>query len=133
MHASTLGERKLTRLDVARLRKLIAAGPPPELAELLNEADVVDAREIPADVVTMYAQFVIFEPKTEQRRTLVLCYPVDAEPAEGYISVLSPAGISLLGRRVGAAVSWCAPGGEEHVAQVESILFQPEATGDYLT
>jgi regulator of nucleoside diphosphate kinase len=133
MCSSLQGERKLTRLDVSRLRKLIADRPVPELADLIDEADVLDAREIPPDVVTMYAQFVIRERKTQQRRTLVLCYPADADPAEGYISVLSPVGMGLLGRRVGATANWFAPGGDECFAEVEDILFQPEATGDYVT
>ena len=133
MQTMPQGERQLTRLDVSRLRKLMAAGHLADLAELLDEADVVDPREIPADAVTMYAQFVIRDLKTQQRRTLVLCYPVDAEPAQGYVSVLSPVGMSLLGQRVGTTTRWCTPDGEEHFAQVESILFQPEATGDYVT
>ncbi|HSW17900.1 MAG TPA: GreA/GreB family elongation factor [Ramlibacter sp.] len=133
MQPSTLGERKLTRLDVFRLRKLITAGRLEDLAELLDEADVLDPREIPADVVTMHAQVVIRELDTQQLRTLALRYPVDAAPAEGCVSVLSPVGMSLLGQRVGAVASWLAPGGEEHFVQVESILYQPEATGDYLT
>ncbi len=133
MHAPIAAERKLTHLDFTRLRKLVPAGLPAELDALLNEADVLDPRNIAPDVITMYAQFVIREVKTQRRQKLVLCYPADAEPAQGYISVLSPVGMSLLGLPVGATARWVAPGGAEHFAQVEAILFQPEATGDYLT
>jgi regulator of nucleoside diphosphate kinase len=132
MHAPIVCERKLTHLDFTRLKRL-AAGPFAELDDLLNEADVLDSRRIPPDVITMYAQFVIREPGTQRRQKLVLCYPADAEPAAGYISVLSPVGLSLLGLPVGATARWVAPGGAEGFAQVEEILFQPEATGDYLT
>lgn len=128
------GERVLTELDAARLRKLRPGGLPlPPLTHLLDEADVVAPQAIPADVVTMYAQFVIHDERTGQRQTLVLCYPADAEPAQGFISVLSPAGLGLIGLPVGAQARWAGPGGEETVARIEAIQFQPEATGDYLT
>ena len=133
MRTSNFGERKLTELDFTRLSKLTAAGALPQLAEILDEADVVSPRAIPADVVTMYAQFVIRDLKLQRRQVMVLCYPADAEPAKGYVSVLSPAGMGLLGLPVGATARWTGPGGEENVAHVEGILFQPEATGDYVT
>jgi regulator of nucleoside diphosphate kinase len=133
MNVPIAAERKLTHLDVARLRKLAPAGLPAEIDALLDEADVLDPRDIAPDVITMYTQFVVRQANTQRRQKLVLCYPADAEPAQGYISVLSPAGMSLLGLPVGATARWVAPDGAEHFAQVEEILFQPEATGDYLT
>jgi regulator of nucleoside diphosphate kinase len=81
----------------------------------------------------MYARFAIRDLKTHGRQLVVLCYPADAEPAQGRISVLSPAGLALLGLTAGALARWVGPGGEESVALVEEILFQPEASGDYVT
>lgn len=133
MHASNFGERQLTELDFRRLRRFTAAGAMPQLAKLLDEADVVPPPAIPADMVTMYARFAIRDLKTQARHELVLCYPADAEPAMGRISVLSPAGIALIGLPAGALARWVGPGGEESVALVEEILFQPEASGDYVT
>jgi len=133
MRASNFGERKLTELDFARLKKFTVAGAMPQLSEILNEAEVVPGQAIPADVVTMYAQFVIHDLEKQRRQILALCYPADAEPAKGYISVLSPAGIALIGLPVGAIASWNGPGGAEIVAQIEGILFQPEASGDSAT
>lgn len=131
MHVSNYGERKLTELDFTRLMKLIAAGS--QLADMLDEAEVVPGPAIPADVVTMYAQFVIRDLKMQRRQMLVICYPQHADAAKGCVSVLSPAGMGLLGLPVGAIARWVGPGGEESVAQIEEILFQPEATGDYVT
>lgn len=133
MRASNFGERKLTELDFTRLKKFTAGGAMPQLDGILDEAEVMPAQAIPADLVTMYAQFVIRDLKTQRRQILVVCYPADAEPAQGYISVLSPAGMGLIGLPVGAVAKWMGPGGEESVAQIEGILFQPEATGDYVT
>lgn len=133
MHASPHGERKLTELDFTRLKKFTARGALPQLESILDEADIVPARAIPPEVVTMYAQFVILDLKLERRQVIVVCYPPDAEPAKGFISVCSPAGMALIGLPVGAIAQWNGPGGEESLVQIESILFQPEATGDYVT
>ena len=133
MQTPNFGERKLTELDFARIRKFTAAGAMPQLADILNEAEVLPAQAMPADVVTMYAQFIVRDPKLRRRQILVICYPQDAEAGKGYISVLSPAGMGLIGLPVGAHARWNGPGGEENVVQIEAILFQPEAAGDYVT
>ncbi len=128
-------ERKLTELDFHRLNKLVAAtgNAPPHLDEVLSEAEVVPSRAIPADVVTMYARFEVRDMARQGLQAFVLCYPADAQPAEGRISVLSPAGMALIGLPVGALATWARPGGEENTVRIERVLFQPEASGDYVT
>jgi len=133
MRAPNFCDRKLTELDFIRLKKFTAAGTFPELADILNEAELVPSRSIPHDVVTMNARFVIRDLKLQRRQILVVCYPADAEPATGSISVLSPAGTGLLGLSIGAVTRWVGPAGDETVVLIERILFQPEATGDYVT
>jgi regulator of nucleoside diphosphate kinase len=132
MLATIHGERTLTELDFVRLQKLTGNHPPPALADLLDMADVLASREVPADIVTMYAQVEIEDLPTRQRQKLVVCYPDDAQPNAGFISVLSPVGIGLLGLKAGATARWHMPGGEES-ARVIAVLFQPEASGDYTT
>ena len=126
-------ERKLTELDFARLNKLLAEGAPPQLDELLCDAEVVPSRSAPPDLVTMYAKCTVRHLKDQRRQSFVVCYPPDAEPASGFISVLSPAGMALIGLPVGALATWSGPGGESVAVQIEEILFQPEASGDYVT
>ena len=134
MHAVvTLGERTLTDLDYSRLTKLVGNRPAPLLDDLLANADITSPRTVRADVVTMNSRVELVAPHTPRRRVLTLCPPRDAEPAAGSISVLSPVGISLLGLRVGDMAKWQTPHGEECSATIESIQYQPEATGDYLT
>lgn len=133
MQTSKTGERKLTELDHTRLSRLTAGGAMQPLADLLDEAHVVHGQAIPADVVTMHARFVIRDLKSQRRQILVICYPWNADAARGRVSVLSPAGMGLIGLPVGAIARWQGPDGRESVAQVEEILFQPEATGDYVT
>jgi len=133
MLATIHGERTLTELDVARLNKLNGNQLPPALADLLDLAEVLPSREVPADIVTMYSQIEIEDPATQQTQKITLCYPGDAEPASGFISVLSPVGIGLLGVKAGTLARWQMPNGAEGAARVVAILFQPEASGDYTT
>jgi regulator of nucleoside diphosphate kinase len=124
--------RLLNELDHVRIRKLLPQqGVPGPLAELLAEADLVPPREVPPDVATMHSQLLLQDLDSGQQRRLTLCYPADADPAQGLISVLSPAGTSLLGLPVGTEAHWQTPDGRQHAVRLLDILFQPEASGHY--
>ena len=132
-------ERTLTELDHIRLVNLLQrqdaaarlpTGPGP-IGELLDAAQVVPSRAVAPDVVTMNSQLLLRDPKTDARSQLTLCYPADAEPAQGFVSVLSPVGRALLGLRVGETARWTTPDGRSHAAEIVALLFRPEASGDY--
>lgn len=132
MKTLTLEERWLTERDHARLSALVQRSRGGDsIAALLDAAVLVPARQIPADVVTMYSQVLVADPATAQARKFTLCYPDDAEPAAGFISVLSPVGTALLGLKPGVRARWRLPGGAEVAADLLEVLFQPEASGDY--
>ena len=131
MHAVVHGERTLTDLDFARLTKLLSQQLPPTLADLLASAEVMKSRAVNHDVVTMYSRVEVVDAHTRRRQVLTICYPNDAEPAAGCISVLSPVGISLLGLKTGDIAKWLTPTGEECAAEIAAIQYQPEAAGDY--
>jgi regulator of nucleoside diphosphate kinase len=131
-------ERTLTELDHARLMRLLprVGGVPAEagiaaLQSAIDNAELVASDTVPPDIVTMYSRVQVREPATGRCHVLTLCYPPDAEPAEGFVSVLSPVGASLLGLRVGALARWQTPAGQEVQAEVRALLFQPEASGDF--
>ena len=42
-------------------------------------------------------------------------------------------GLALLGRCVGAQVSWTMPSGKQRLLTIDAVLFQPESSGDYTT
>ena len=131
MQATPGAERTLTELDFTRLRHLPGNTIPPGFDDFLSTADVLDSRVVPPDTVTMYSQVELEDPASRRRYKLTLCYPNDAEPAAGFISVLSPVGRSLLGLRVGDMAQWQMPNAATGAAKVVAIPFQPEASGDY--
>lgn len=131
MQTMVHGERTLTDLDYARLSKLLGQQRPGHLADWLESAEVTSSRAAPGDLVTMNSRVEIVDAHTHHRQVLTLCYPGDAEPAAGLISVLSPVGASLLGLRAGDTARWLTPHGEGCAARIAAIQYQPEATGDY--
>lgn len=134
-------ERTLTELDHVRLlnllrRDALGEGSSAHLRTIENVLDastLVPSREVAPHVVTMYSQVLLQDLQTLQRNTLTLCYPADAEPAAGFVSVLSPVGSALLGLQVGSVARWSLPTGDDKAAEILAILFQPEASGDYAT
>ena len=101
------------------------------MENVLDASTLVPSREVAPDVVTMYSQFLLQDRQTLQRNTLTLCYPADAEPAVGFVSVLSPVGSALVGLQVGSVARWSLPAGDDKAAEILAILFQPESSGDY--
>ena len=100
--ALMLGERRReSSLEIA------AAG---ELADLLVEARLVPHAELPADRVAMNSKVTYEEAPDGERRSVILVHPIESDPARGRISVLSPIGLALLGRRPGALVDATLPG-----------------------
>ena len=134
-------ERTLTELDHVRLLNLVrrdrrsdgSSTPRPAIEHVLDACAIVPSRQAPPDVVTMNSQLVMRDLASGQRSTLTLCYPADAQPTSGFVSVLSPVGASLLGLTTGSVARWSTPAGEERAAEILAILFQPEASGDYAT
>ena len=132
-------ERTLTELDHARLSSLMRsdprrAGAAPQRAAIeavLDGCAIVPSQQVPPDVVTMYSQ-VELRDRSGRSQSLTLCYPADAAPAAGLVSVLSPVGASLLGLSPGSVARWSTPGGQQRDAEIAAITFQPEAAGDYL-
>ncbi|HNU10121.1 MAG TPA: GreA/GreB family elongation factor [Rubrivivax sp.] len=132
-------ERTLTELDHVRLTSLVrnnhrgkATGRhKPSIDDVLDGSSIVPSRQVPGDVVTMHSQVLLDDPDVGYTRKITLCYPADAVPATGMVSVLSPVGASLLGLKVGDVARWKTPDGEDHSATLLEIVYQPEASGNY--
>jgi regulator of nucleoside diphosphate kinase len=81
------------------------------LAEVLMDARMVPYDRLPADRVAINSRVTYREVPHGEPRTVVLVHPSDANATEGRISVLSPVGRALLGRKPGAVSSMGTPGG----------------------
>ncbi len=135
----SVGEEKklqITDFDLARLQALLDQTDPDDasrqegaaqLQTLLATADVVPSRAIPDDVVTLNSKVRVQDDRSDQSMVLSLVFPFedvsDETANEASVSVLSPMGTSLLGRRVGERI--------EKSLRVDALLYQPEAAGDY--
>jgi regulator of nucleoside diphosphate kinase len=91
------------------------------LADILVDASRVPHGRLPSDRVAMNSRVTYREEPGGARRTIVIVHPGEAAPAEGRISVLSPVGRSLLGRRTGSSASIGIPGGRALNVRVVAI------------
>jgi len=94
----------------------------------LGQATVVNAEELPRDVVTMRSRVLIMLDDEEKEITLV--YPNEANHSTGKISILSPIGTAIIGYREDDVINWLTPGGLKRI-RIKKVLYQPEASGDY--
>lgn len=106
-----------------------------EVAELLEEeldrAEVLPQRDVPPDVVTMNSSIRFKDTESGAESEITLVYPQDADPANRRVSILAPVGAAVLGLRVGASIEWPVPDGRIRRLQITSVLYQPEAAGDW--
>lgn len=128
----------ITQLDYNRLSGLIDrarernGGDREYLTKLeaeLDRAEVVDSKDIPANVVTMRSKVRLKDLVSGESNTYSLVFPTEADFAEGKISVLAPIGTAILGYRQGDTIEWPVPSGLRKL-KVEEVLYQPEAAGD---
>ena len=88
------------------------------LADVLMDARMVPHERLPADRVAINSRVTYREEPCGEPRTVVLVHPSDANATEGRISVLSPVGRALLGRKPGALSSTGVPGGRAMTIRV---------------
>jgi regulator of nucleoside diphosphate kinase len=101
-----------------------------QLEEELGRAELVNPKEIPADVITMRSKVRLKDLKSGKTVMYSLVFPSEANSNEGHISVLAPIGTALLGNRSGDVVESRVPSGLRRL-KVKEILYQPEAAGNY--
>ena len=136
MQATAPAERTLTLIDHVRLTRLLVDIESTDalaqaMRDLLDTSDLVAARAVPSTVVTMESQVLLRDAAGDAPPyELTLCYPGRSVPSSGCVSVLSPVGGALLGRRVGDTASWTGPAGHRGAARILAVLFQPEAHGE---
>ena len=129
----------ITELDAARIRELGSrvpkgASPPHALNQLIDmirgEAEIVPGARVPPDIVTVNSKVTFREEVTGTVHTVTVVYPHDFSLAQRCISLLSPVGLALLGRRVGDVATLEMPDGSSRRIRLLELHYQPEASGD---
>src|SRR6478752_42255 len=113
----------ISAIDFALLRDLARHE---RLADELDNAEVVDPRRIPANVVTMNSR-LRFEDQATETREVTIVFPQDADAPNGKISVLAPVGSALLGLAENQSIVWPFPDGSKRCLRVLEVIYQPEA------
>lgn len=130
----------VSQTDFDRLSKLLDSewtlaigGQRPHLELLkqkLQEADVVESSEMSPDIVTMNSTLYLKDVNRRETDIYTLVYPDEACISEGKLSILSPLGSELFGRRVGEVIHFKVGEKELH-KRVEKLSFQPERVGAF--
>lgn len=79
------------------------------LYQELDRATVLEADDVPTDVVRLNSQVRFVNEETGKSFQVQLVLPQDHRPGET-VSVLAPAGAALLGLRVGDEIAWPSAG-----------------------
>ena len=98
-----------------------------QLQKLLDGAEIVPPENIPTDTVTMNSKVRLKDYRSNEDMVSSVVFPTDADNDKAFedlkVSILTPIGLSVFGRRVGDTVS--------AKIKVEELLYQPEAAGDF--
>ena len=96
----------------------------------LERAEIVDPRNIPADVITMRSKVRLKDLVSGETNIYSLVFPTEADFTQGKISILAPIGTAILGYKRGDSIEWPVPSGLRRL-KVDEILYQPEAAGNF--
>lgn len=107
----------LTMADAALLRSLLGD----RADELLRRAHTCAPEHLPEDRVAIGSKVVYLEEPWHIRRSVTLCHPHHAGGRLDRLSVLSPAGLALLGRRPGSVVMSALPNGWPFTVRVIEV------------
>ena len=120
----------ISETDAGRIRELCArleflrgahAGTRELLEKVAEEAEIVPARHLPADVVSIGSEVTFRDRLTDSIHRVSVVHPDEASHPERRISVLSPVGCALLGRRVGDVPAFAVPDGSRREIEILAL------------
>ena len=93
------------------------------LLEEIERADLHDPDTLPAGAIRLGSEIEFVEERTRRRRRVKLVLPVDADIAEGRISILTPIGAALYGLKAGDAIDWPDIEGKERRITIKAVSY----------
>ena len=127
----------ISKTDAKRLEDLMdtVTGENTPIADALeaeiSRADIVESKDMPANVVTMNSTVKFKVLSSQETFCLTLVYPKDMKDNGETISILAPVGSALLGLKEGETIEWSKPGGGTLKVQIEEVVYQPEREGEF--
>ncbi len=84
------------------------------LSEELKNAQIVDEKDIPEDVIRFNSRIMVFS-ESGWERTLQLVIPSEKNTKQDKISILTPMGAALFGYSEGDTIEWDFPSGKQKI------------------
>jgi regulator of nucleoside diphosphate kinase len=91
-----------------------------ELLAELDRARVIDDDAFPSTVARI-GSTLRYSADTGDKRLATLVLPKYADISKGYVSILTPIGVALLGLSPGQSIEWISPHGDRHTLTVENV------------
>lgn len=107
--------------EAAKDRQAFLEGRVNELTYKLARADIIDPQNLPKDHAVFASSVLLENTDTGENVEYQLVGPDEANIEEGRISVSSPLGKAIIGKKPGDEISLEAPGGKRYYELVEIL------------
>lgn len=108
---------------LSSLAEVLYSRNPAVAEELLAELDrarvVEDSKLKPA--IARIGSTLHYSTDIGDTRSVTLVFPKHADISKGYVSILTPIGVALLGLSPGQSIDWTSTNGERHKLTVDSV------------
>jgi len=107
--------------EAAKDRQGFLEGRINELTFKISSADVIDPETLSSDTVVFASRVILENIDTEESVEYQIVGPDESDIEKGMISVSSPLGRAMLGKRAGDEITVQAPGGKRNYELVEIL------------
>lgn len=90
-----------------------------ELQVKLSKVEIINHDELSVDEVRIFSRVTLLNVKDDARVTYTLVDPLQSDPTKGRISMKSPIGKGLLGKKIGDEIKIEVPSGTIHLRVLE--------------
>lgn len=107
--------------EAAKNRQAFIEGRLSELGYKLSRADIIDPQKLPKDRAVFASSVLLENADTGENVVYQLVGPDEADIEEGRISVSSPLGRAIIGKKPGDEIVLIAPGGKRFYELIEIL------------
>lgn len=100
------------------------------LLEEIERAELHQEEDMPAGSIRLDSHVTFVDERSKKVRNVQLVLPIDANIAEGRISILTPIGAALYGLAAGDCISWPDLDGNERLIRIMSVEQLPPGAYD---